>query len=167
MDRTDHRIDCISNPHSPRSNILHGHLNQGRQPMWLPSLISNKTSQSSCPHVRLRCFAITLLLYVLYGHHRQVIALLSIAHKLVNGLCHQTDKLLRLLLLLGESFYGHIVDAFHIKQLKVGTRRLGRRVWGSSQATYPSVCRWQYGGRSLSRLSRQWSPSALRCILIL
>ena len=39
MDRTDHRIDCISNPHSPRSNILHGPLNQGRQPHRLPSFI--------------------------------------------------------------------------------------------------------------------------------
>lgn len=85
-------------------------------------------SQSACPRVRLRCFAITLLLYVLYGHHRQVITLLSIAHKLMDGLCHQTDKLLRLLLLLGESLYGHIVDTFHLKQLKVGTRRLGQSI---------------------------------------
>ena len=40
MDRTDHRIDCISNPHSPRSNILHGLLNQGRQPLGCLLLIS-------------------------------------------------------------------------------------------------------------------------------
>ena len=40
MDRTDHRIDCISNPHSPRSNILHGPLNQRRQPLGCLLLIS-------------------------------------------------------------------------------------------------------------------------------
>ena len=40
MDRSDHRIDCISNPHSPRSNILHGLLNQRRQPLGCLLLIS-------------------------------------------------------------------------------------------------------------------------------
>ena len=40
MDRTDHRIDCIGNPHSPRSNILHGLLNQRRQPLGCLLLIS-------------------------------------------------------------------------------------------------------------------------------
>jgi hypothetical protein len=63
-------------------------------------------------------------LYVLYGHHSQIIALFGIAHELVYGLSHLTDELTRFQLLVGHRTCNYFVDALEVWQLfiKLPTR---------------------------------------------
>ena len=71
---------------------------------------------------------IAWLLNVLYGHHRQVVALLRIAHKLTDGFFHQADKLSRFLFLLGKRLSCHLADTLHAELFLVGIHSLGQSV---------------------------------------
>ncbi len=69
-----------------------------------------------------------MLLDVLDGHHRQVVALFGIAHKLVYGLGHLLDEVSRLLLMVGEDMHGHIIDTLHLELGFVGVHGLRQSV---------------------------------------
>ena len=69
-------------------------------------------------------FNVALLSDILDGHHGQVVTLFGITHKLVDGLGHLGNELARLLLLLGKSLRGYIVDALHLELGMVGIHGL-------------------------------------------
>ena len=60
-------------------------------------------------------FDIALLANVLNGHHGEVVALVGIAHELVDSLGHPGDELSGLLLLITECLGGHVVDTLHLE----------------------------------------------------
>ena len=73
---------------------------------------------------------------ILYAHHGQIVALFCIAHELVDGIGHQGDELVGLLLLLGESLDCHIVNAIHLELFIFDIHRLGQSV-GEEEMVVP------------------------------
>ena len=60
-------------------------------------------------------FHIMLLFDVLYGKHRQIVALFSTANELVDSIIHSLDYLLRLLLMGGQYLQNHFFHTIHIE----------------------------------------------------
>ena len=71
---------------------------------------------------------IALLLDILNSHHRQVVALLSIAYKLVDGISHYSNQLTGFLLMIGEGQFSDLVHALHLEQCMSGILCLSQTV---------------------------------------
>ena len=73
-------------------------------------------------------FNVALLTDVLDTHHREVVALLGIAHKGVNGIGHPLDDLPGLVLLAGQCLEGRFFHTLHLELILVCIHSLGQTV---------------------------------------
>ena len=64
----------------------------------------------------------------MYSHHGQVVALLGIAHELMDSIGHTGYQLVGILLLIGQGTDSHVVDTFHLELIVFAIHRLGESI---------------------------------------